>query len=388
MENLDKKTLLDLAAHEGEHCITIYLPTHRKGHEVNEDHDRILFKNHLQKLRADLQQKGLKSHEVENLVNPMTELLKDTEFWKDQREGLAVFRSLDFFEYYQSPIPFEEFSQVSHRFFLQPLLPLLNAHNKAYHILNLTKNGAKLYKATPYSIKEVDTAEAFPAGIDEITQYYEFEKQYQGRRTGKGDGNAASRGDTTEVNNEKEYLLEEYFRGVDTGIRQLLDEENTPLVLASVEYYHPIYRNANTYGRLHAETLTGNFDQAPLVDLHHMANELMQHYFTDTQNKRVERYQNSSGTTLTSTDLREILEAAVTGRIDTLFVRKNAQVWGRFDENNLQAVIHEERQERDESLTDKVALITIQNGGEAYVMDDVNLLHNNDHVLVAALYRF
>jgi hypothetical protein len=387
MENPDKKTLMDLASHQGENCITIYLPTHRKGHEVNEDHDRILFKNHLQKLRADLQQRGLKSQEVEHLINPMTELLKETEFWKNQREGLAIFRSNDFFEYFPSPIPFEEFSQINNRFLLQPLLPLLNG-NTSYHILNLTKHGARLYKASPYSIKEIETGEAFPEGIEEITQYYEFEKQYQGRRTGRGDGNAASRGDTTEVNNEKEHLLEEYFRGVDAGIRQLLHEENTPLVLASVEYYHSIYRHANTYGRLSPEGLTGNFDQAPLVDLHQMANELMQKYFTDDQSKRVERYQNNSATNLTSTDLREILEASVTGRIDTLFLRRNAQVWGKFDENNLQAVIHDTHQENDESLTEKAALITIQNGGEVYVMDDVDLLHNNGHALAAALYRF
>jgi len=387
MENLDKKAILDLAAHAEDHCITVYLPTHRKGHEVNEDYDRILFKNHIQKLRADLQQKGLKSHEVENLLNPMNELLKETEFWKDQQEGLAVFRSKDFFEYYQSPISFEAFSQINHRFMVQPLLPLLNG-NKTYHILFLNKNKSHLYKASPYHIEEVETGEAFPAGIDEITQYYEFEKQYQGRVMGRGTGNASSRGDTTEINNEKEHLLEEYFRGVDAGIRQLLGEENTPLVLASVEYYQPIYRHANTYSRLCKESLTGNFDSTPLVELRRMANELLQDYFQDAQKKRIERYQNSSGSNLVSSDLREILEAAVTGRVDTLFLRKNGQVWGKFDENNLQATIHDERQENDEPLTDKAALITIQNGGEVYILDDVDLLHKNDHVIGAALFRF
>ena len=117
MENLDKRTLLELASQAGEHCISVYLPTHRKGHEVNEGYDLILFKNHVQKVRAELQQRGLKSHEVEDLLSPLNELLREKEFWKDQREGLAVFRSPSYFDYFQSPISFDEFSQVNHRFY-------------------------------------------------------------------------------------------------------------------------------------------------------------------------------------------------------------------------------------------------------------------------------
>ncbi|MES2733411.1 MAG: hypothetical protein V4714_16820 [Bacteroidota bacterium] len=386
MENLDKKSLLELASHKEAYCISVYLPTHRKGHEVNEGYDFILFKNHLQKLRADLQQRGLKSQEVENLLAPLNELLHDNEFWKNQSEGLAVFRSAQVFHYFQSPIPFEEFSQVNNQFLLQPLLPLFNCQ-KPYHILHLTKNGATLFNADQYAISKVDTQELFPAGLEEITQTYEFEKQYQGRVLGSGEGNAASRGDTTEFNNEKDFLLPEYFRGINEGIRQLMGDENTPLVLASVEYYHPIYRQANTYSKLFAKGLTGNFEHVPTKELHRLANELLADYFVEPQNKRIERYQNSSGTDLTSTDLRQILEAAVTGRIDTVFIKKTAQVWGRFDEQNLKATIHDDYHENDEQLLNKLALLTIQNGGEAYLMDDVDLVHTNGSVLVAALYR-
>ena len=134
--------------------------------------------------------------------------------------------------------------------------------------------------------------------------------------------------------------------------------------------------------------LTGNFERTPAAELHQQANALLGDYFQEAQNKRIERYQNSSGTNLTSADLRDILQAAVTGRMDTLFIRKNGQIWGQFDEQNLKATIHDGRQGDDVPLLDQAALITIQNGGEVYVMDDVDLVHRNDHALVAALYRF
>jgi hypothetical protein len=387
MENLDKKSLLELASHKAEHCISVYLPTHRKGHEVNEGYDFILFKNYLQKLRADLQQRNLKSHEVESLLSPMNGLLQDSEFWKNQSEGLVVFRSADIFQYFQCPIAFEEFSQVNHQFLLQPLLPLLNCQ-KPYRILHLTKNGATLFNADQYAISKIDTDELFPAGIEEITRYYEFEKQYQGRVTGSSDGSAASRGDTTEFNNEKDHLLQEYFRGINEGIRQLMGDEHTPLVLASVEYYQPIYRQVNTYPKLCNKGLTGNFEHVSTHELHQQANELLADYFVESQNKRIERYQNNSGTDLTSTDLRQILEAAVIGRVDTVFIKKAAKVWGKFDEQNLQATIHGDFHENDEQLLNKLAVITIQNGGVAYLMDEVDFVHKNGPVLAAALYRF
>ncbi|MBC7922329.1 MAG: hypothetical protein H7Z75_14700 [Ferruginibacter sp.] len=387
MKNPDKKTLLELADHSGERCISVYLPTHRKGHEVNDGYDSILFKNHVQKLRADLQQRGLKSHESEDLLAPLHELLQNQDFWKSQTEGLAVFRSPDFFDYFQSPFPFEEASHVGSRFLLQPLLPLLDAH-KTYHVLRLTKNGATLFKADQYAISAEDAPELFPAGIDEVAQYYEFEKQYQGRTLGRGEGNASSRGDSTEVNSEKEHLLEEYFRGINEGIKERLGEGNTPLVLACVEYYQPLYQRVNTYPRLHRKGLTGNFEQTSPTELHQMANELLSDYFVEARNKRIERYQNSSGTDLTSSDLREILEASVTGRVDTLFIRQNAQAWGRFDEENLTATIHDGQRQDDESLIERATIKTLQNGGEAYLVDDADLTGRHAHALVAALFRF
>jgi hypothetical protein len=39
-------------------------------------------------------------------------------------------------------------------------------------------------------------------------------------------------------------------------------------------------------------------------------------------------------------------------------------------------------------LLDRAVLKTIQNGGEVYVLDNVDLLQNNDQAIIAALYRF
>jgi hypothetical protein len=189
-------------------------------------------------------------------------------------------------------------------------------------------------------------------------------------------------------NKHKDHLLADYFRLIDQGIKKLIGEENVRLVLASVAYYQPIYRQINSYPFLHPSGLTGNFDHTHADELHQMANELLHDYFLEPQSQRIEQYQNNSGKDLTSSDLRFIISAAVNGRVETLFMKKDAQVWGRFDEEMLTASIHDENLPDNEPLIDQAAILTLRYGGEVYMMDDVNLLPGNESVLVAAQLRF
>ncbi len=389
MNTLHKQVILDLADHHLDNCISIFIPTNRKGGEVNEGKDQILFKNQIQQVRTRLQETQLRSHEIDDLLRPLEELLENWAFWRYQSEGLAVFRSQEVFEYYSSPFAFEEAIQVSDRFLVRPLFRFAQT-SKPYYILRLSKDNAALFKADQFSIEEVSTDGVFASGLEEVTQYYDFEEELQGRTKSSGGGPMAMHRSDDMDNKQKDHLLADYFRLVDERIKSLIGTENAPLLLASVEYYHPIYHQINTYPFLRDMGLTGHFDRTHMQELHQMANEQMSDFFVETQQKRIVQYQNNSGGDLISHDLRQILDSAVTGRIDTLFVRHDAQVWGQFDENNLTATIHDQPHDEDEPLVDKAVLLTLRYGGEAYILDDVNLLPqpDDDHAGVAALYRF
>ncbi|GAB3559824.1 hypothetical protein GCM10027577_52950 [Spirosoma fluminis] len=164
--------------------------------------------------------------------------------------------------------------------------------------------------------------------------------------------------------------------------------QNLPLMLASVAYFQPIYRAVNTYPHLRPEGLTGNFDHTQPDELHQMAQKLLGDSIDQTKQRLIEQYQNSSGSDLTSTDAHELLKAAVIGRIEALFLKAEASLWGHFDEDMMKTTIHDKQQEGDESLVEKIALLTLQNGGQVYVMDEVNLQKNQKPVDMAALFRF
>ncbi|MDJ1504816.1 hypothetical protein [Xanthocytophaga agilis] len=392
MEAIDKQTILKLANQNAKPCISVYIPTHRKGDEVNEGYDRILFKNQVQKVRTQLQSSNMRSNEVDELLNPLEGLLNDKEFWKNQTEGLAVFRSPELFEYFQSPIPFNELCEINSQFRLRPLFSFTQSSSE-YYILNITQKGASLFQADQYFIHPVDTQDLFPASMDEILEPYELESEGQGQpqsKSGRMQGEASVHRGAKEENKYKDHLLADYFREIDKGVKQLLAQSKKPLVLACVEYYHPIYHEVNTYPFLKDKGITGSMGTINQNEIHQKANELLGDYFTERQDKRITQYQNSSGSGLISHDLRQILESAVTGRVDTLFVKNDAEVWGLFDENNLTATIHDERKDNDESLIDKAIMLTLRNGGEIYIMNDVNVLpHTSEsNIGIAALHRF
>lgn len=386
MNILNRDTILELSGFYGEQCFSVYLPTHRKGLEVNEGYDRLRLKNYVQQIRAGLQAQGLKSHQVAALLRPAEELLDNWVFWRYQSEGLAVFGSHDFFAYYRSPLPFEETYQVGNRFLVKPLLPFAQPP-RPYYLLKLGKNGAVLYKADAFNITEVDTEGLLPAGIEEVTRYYDFEQELQGRSAAGGGVAAMHRSDDMD-NKHKDHLLADYFRLVDEGIRNLAGTDKAPLVLACVGYYQPIYRQVNAYPFLHESALTGNFDHAHPDELHREANALLEDYFEEGKRTQLERYRNSAGSDLVSGDLREILNASVTGRVDTLFLRPGAEVWGHFDEEHLVATLHDEYREGDTSLVEQAALLTLQHGGRVYPLHADDALPGREGSSLAALFRF
>jgi hypothetical protein len=117
------------------------------------------------------------------------------------------------------------------------------------------------------------------------------------------------------------------------------------------------------------KNLTGSFEHADQQQLYKQARELMEPYFRERVNKAKEIYGNQSATALTSSIVEDVIPAAYYSRISQLFVERGAQIWGTFDEQSNELVIHEQQSEDDDSLVDKAVLKTIMNGGEVFILD-------------------
>ena len=59
MTLITKKEIADLHDVNQDHCISIFIPTHRAGEKVLQEEDALLLKNQLKETKNKLSQKGL-----------------------------------------------------------------------------------------------------------------------------------------------------------------------------------------------------------------------------------------------------------------------------------------------------------------------------------------
>lgn len=365
MDTLERENLRELLSNSGGPCVSIFLPTHRAGAELQQDPIRL--KNLIREAEEKLKAAGMRAPAAKKLLKPASGLLRNGGFWRRQSDGLAVFVSSDSFQSYRLPIPFTELVVVSGRFHLKPLLRLLSGDGK-FHILALSQNQIRLLEGSRFTVNEVDVGNV-PASLAETLKYDVFEKQLQFHtRTpagGQGKRQAIFYGMGAGAEDNKNEILR-YFQQVDRGIRDFLRVEKIPLVLAGVEYLFPIYREANTHPFLLEKGIPGNPEGLRDEELHREAWKILDPFFQKREEEAIERFRQAVGTGKASSDLVEIVPAAYDGRVDSLFIAVGVQRWGRFNPATRELELHPEFAEGDEDLLDFGAVHTFLNGGSVY----------------------
>lgn len=380
----DLRYLIDRS---GNACVSIYMPTHRAGHDRQQDPIRL--KNLLSQAEEKLREMGLMTLETQALLEPANVLLPDSGFWQQQGDGLAIFLSPGLYRFYRLPLRFEELLVVADSFHIKPLLPMLSGDGRFY-ILAISQDQVRLLQGTRYSVNEIDP-QGMPAGMAQALRFDDPERQLQFHTgtpatTPGPDRSAVFHGHGGGVNDHKTNLLR-YFHKVDDGLRDILQDEKTPLVLAGVDYLHPIYHQANSYQHLVKQGVTGNPDDLSAKDLHEKAWEIVRPMFQADYREAVSRYAAWAGSqdSRTSTGLDEILRAAYLGQVDTLFVVIGEQQWGSFDPYSDTLVRHAQFEPGVRDLLDFAAVHTLINRGTVYALASEGMPDETD---VAAIFRY
>jgi hypothetical protein len=379
MDLFNRDELSALANLNADVCVSIYFPTERV--ETAQAQNPIRLKNLLKQVRATLRDRGMREREIDAFLKPASDYIEDAPFWVHQSDGLAMFISKDDFYYWRLPLRFEEMCYVGERFHLKPLFPMIAANNRFY-VLALAKNSVKLLQATHFAMNEVESSE-IPASITDALPFDELEKQLQhhmGSRAGRDRSDAIYHGHggggADDVRSRPQDVLRRFFREIDHGLSETLHGETAPLILAGVEHYLPIYRSVNTYGNLiSSQIVGGNVERTHHKDLHAKAWEIMEPHFMQSQEKAIESFRNGMGNngSLTSSDLSEIIPAAVYGRIDTLFVPIGEHLWGRYDSEEQDVSFHESYEAGDDDLLDLAAVHTYLNSGTVHALRRENM---------------
>ncbi len=370
-------------------CVSIYMPTHRAGREVQQDPIRL--KNLLGNALDRMVTGGVRAPEARELLKPAEMLLHNGLFWQHQSDGLALFVSPEMFHHYRLPFDFEELVIVTDRFHIKPLLPLLSGDGRFY-VLALSQNEVRLLQGTRYSVSEVDL-EDVPESLAEALRYNDPEKRLQfhtGTRTpgSKGERPAIFHGQgVASADDPKDYILR-YFHQVDEGLHGLLLRgEEVPLVLAGVDYLLPLYKEANSYPHLVDEGIEGNPEAMSAEELHEHAWAIVHPLFLSARKEAAALYRQlaGAGSEQASSDRKEIIPAAYHGRVDTLFVAVGLQQWGAFDPETNAVHLHERAEPGDEDLLDFAAIHTLSNGGSVHAVEPEKV---PDDAPLAAVFRY
>ncbi len=381
---LSKDGLQEIANYTANCCVSVYIPMHPSGVVVNEQMNQIAFKNALQQVESTLKQRQFDQQAIAGILKPGFEMLRNDAFWYSLSDGLAVFMADGYFKFMKLPTTPTEKILINTSFYLTPLVPFFLS-KEYFYLLVISKKQAKLFRADNFGMKYIEVKE-LPNGVDDVVHFEEKDDQKLFRTGSSGAGEGANYHGIGGGKPDEKENISMYLEEVDETLwKEILHNEHAPLLLAGVEYLIPLFKKVSHYQYIWDKNITGNMEYADDQQLYSQARELMEPHFRERLNKAKETYGNQSATALTSSVVEDVIPAAYYSRISQLFIVKDAQIWGTFNEQENKLTVHEQQEEQDDSLIDKAVMKTILNGGDVFIVDKENMPAQGS---MAALMRY
>jgi hypothetical protein len=215
-----------------------------------------------------------------------------------------------------------------------------------------------------------------PASLAEAMRLDDREEQLQLHETGLarpgGRPAAVFHGHGVGSDDAKDRILR-YFREVDRGVRAAIRDAHAPLLLAAVDYLVPIYHAASTHPHLVEPSLHCNPDRLDPATLHRRAWAVIGDDFRREPPAAAAQWRRLAGTGLAISDLREVVLAAIAGRVETLLVPMDVERWGVADAASGTVEAHEPARLGDVDLLDLAMVETLRHHGSAYPLDPAEL---------------
>jgi hypothetical protein len=396
---ITKEELKELLEEQRGPVLSLYLPTQRVVVEPEENSLRL--KNLLRSAENLLLEAGRRRPEVDELLDPLKRLLRDSNFWRHQLEGLALFRTSGSLTQFRLPVDIPEISVYEQHPHVRPLFPALFPRGH-FFVLALSQNAMRLFEATRFGAREIDTSGLdAPRSLADALRYDDLQKPELQHHPTTGPGRApigaASAPGSAEGRRHGFHGHGESGEGQKTQIREwfnqlyaelskaLIHAGESPLMLAGVDYLRALYREANSYPALLEEGIDGNPDLFSDADIFERARPHIEGFFAKDLESAFDEIGSLGSDGRASTDLRTIIDAADAGRVETLFLRDGETVWGTFNEESRNVDVHDVKAEGDVDLLDLAARKTFLAAGAVYEVQEAPVFQASP---VAARFRY
>ncbi len=383
MALIDEKEFKKLTDFTG-NCVSIFIPTQRAGKEVLEEQNKTHLKSLWKEIKTKLSKKGVDKSEIEAIDAPIQKLLGNREFWRHQSDGLAIFAAKDFFEHYSLPLKFEAHYYINKEFYIKPIVPIFSGDGR-FNLLSLQVEGVKLYEATKYSIGPVEIEDLVPQRLEDRVGYDYEEKTLQHKSGAASMGQKNMHGHAGADRERKDEILR-FFRAVDQGLNQYLQQEKLPLLVACQDYLFSIYKEANTYQNLYPEVVPGNPGDTDMIGLHEKAWQVIGSHFESQKREKLKQFEEQHNTEKTSAAVHDILPAIHQGKVDTLFLENQAEVWGTYDTETMKVEVEDQQNAENISLMNWAASKVLEQGGSVFLIENAQMPEKSSKL--NAIYRY
>ncbi len=368
-----------LAKHQGQSpCVSLYMPAHKTGRELRQNPVR--FKNLVKKAAEYCQAQGIRVDEAKDMLAPHKKLLENPLFWQKQSDGLAIFATPRIFEVFRLPIKFAELAAAGSAFIFKPLFFYLSEYGKFY-LLQLTKNRVKLYQGSIESISEIECPE-LPQDLASALWYKDYEKQLQLHHGGKyKEGSTIFHGHGAGRDDLK-IRIARYLRHVDKNLAKCIKDKNTPLVIASVDYFLPIWRQVSSYPNIMSQALPGNTENINEEKLREDGWKIAREYYGAAKAKAIEKCADVMKTPQGSYVPQDIIKLSWQGKVGELLAPFGKQIWGKFNRKTGNAELHIKQEPDDIDLLSLAVFFTFLHNGKVYVVNADEIPQKNKLVAI------
>ncbi len=366
MDHLSREDLRELLQERSGPAISLYVPTRRTSSEW--ETNRLRFRGALERaeelLAADYELSTYRP-----LLEALRPLMDDQEFWLHQADSLAVFRSPDHQKVLRLPTRVEELVVVAPSFHTRPLVQLLQSPDR-YWLLALSQKEVRLWEGSALGLHPVDLGTVPKSLMEAVSAHMDYERESFHSSMGAGRGALYhGHGPGTDA---KEWELEAFVKKVERGVRDMLDPELGPLVLAGVEEYHSLFRSVSELKNLAEEGIRGNVSSWNADRLHKAAWPIVERHADRKVDEALRLWESAFGVDKVESDLSASARYAVAGRVRLLMTQRDRRIWGRLDRSTGAVEILGEREEDPGNhaveLLDELAELAILYGGQALAL--------------------
>lgn len=387
MHQITRDQVTKFLAEQQPPCISLYLPTHRR-HPENQQ-DPIRFKNLLQTLEKTLF-KTFPERKMEEALTKLQALSHDVQFWNHRTDGLAILCSCENFQIFDLQRPVEELLVVTDSFHLKPLLRELQAVDR-FQLLALNRHEAKLYEGNRYALDEVELTNV-ASTIEEALGEELTEQHLTVASYGAGAAREGNRGATPSIHahgnksDEVDSDRDRFFRSIDRGILEHHSRPSgLPLMLASLTEYHVPFHAVSHNPFLMADGIMKNSDSLSRDQLCAEAWEVMEPHFIQRTAKLADDFQTAQSQQRGASDLADIAQALIAGRVGVLMVEADRQMPGKLDPVSGSIKFLDLDETDADDLLDDFAELTLKMGGEVMIVPAEQMPSTSG---AAATYRY